>query len=256
LFPIIVRKADLVLVQHQGQEATLRNKGIASEIFNNLLDHNRMPDKSSSDKTDFSYVGALDRRKGLIDFYHLASRNRDLTFKVIGAPRDRTGYYYFKKLKKLQNVKLYGKLGHYETMHEILNSKGLVSTSPMEGFPNVFIEAWNYGLPVFSLKFDPGDVILRENLGVITNGNLKQLASALASFETNEEFSSRVKQYVTKHHLINELKTKEVTSLFERIFKSTKGNKSKPRFLSFFAILLFFQKVILHKMLVYENFAC
>lgn len=45
----------------------------------------------------------------------------------------------------------------------------------MEGFPNVFIEAWACGIPVLSLYVDPGSIIERENLGVIVRGDKESL---------------------------------------------------------------------------------
>ncbi len=40
-----------------------------------------------------------------------------------------------------------------------------MSTSCLEGFPNVFLESWSYSKPVISLGFDPDDIISRHGLG-------------------------------------------------------------------------------------------
>ena len=45
----------------------------------------------------------------------------------------------------------------------------------MEGFPNIFIEAWACGVPVLSLHVDPGGVIKKEGLGEIADGNINTL---------------------------------------------------------------------------------
>lgn len=220
LFPRLLRKADLVLVQHEGQKNTLLKKGIKSVIFNNLIDLNKIPKESNPVRQDFCYVGALDRRKGFAEFFELVQRAPSHTFKVIGAPRDRTGYLYYEKLKSFKNVTLYGKLSHKETMHHILNSKALISTSPMEGFPNVFIEAWVYGIPVLSLYFDPGDIIKNEKLGVIANGNIDKLVSTMNNVEYSEEFARRAKAYVENNHALNSNKVNEINNLFVEITKT------------------------------------
>jgi hypothetical protein len=217
LFPKIVRKADLVLAQHEGQKSTLSRKGIESIIFNNIIDLTKIPYELNPERKDFSYVGALDRRKGFAEFYELVTKCPNHTFKVIGAPRDKTGYFYFEKLKSFPNVKLYGQLNRNETLHHILNSKALVSTSPMEGFPNVFIEAWAYGIPVLSLYFDPGDIIKNEKLGVIANGNIDKLVSAMENLEYSEEFASRAKAHVENNHALNANKVEEINQLFNGI---------------------------------------
>lgn len=218
LFPKILRKADMVLSRHEGQKDTLSEKNINSIIFKNIIDTAKIPNEVNPERKDFSYVGALDKRKGFVEFYQLVTKAPShLTFKVIGAPRDKTGFYYYGKLKEFKNVKLYGKLSHKETMQHILNSKALISTSPMEGFPNVFIEAWVYGIPVLSLYFDPGNVIKNEKLGVIANGNIEKLLEAMNNVEYSEEFARHAKTYVQNNFALNPDKIKETNDLFIRI---------------------------------------
>jgi glycosyltransferase involved in cell wall biosynthesis len=223
IFPRVIRKADMVLVQHEGQKQVLAKKGIKSIIFNNLIELNAIPVDQSPVRTDFSYVGALDKRKGFAEFHELAKRTPSFTYKVVGSPRDSTGYKYFEKLKAFKNVTLFGSLSHPETMKQIYNSRALISTSPMEGFPNIFIEAWACGLPVLSLSFDPGDVIQKENLGFVAGGDFDKMISAMASVENTEEFAKQAKAYVENNHIVNDDKIKEINDLFDELFKLKKS---------------------------------
>jgi glycosyltransferase involved in cell wall biosynthesis len=225
IFPLVVRKADMVLVQHEGQKQVLAKKGIKSIIFNNLIELNEIPNGPDPVRTDFSYVGALDKRKGFAEFHELAKRTPSSTFKVVGSPRDNTGYKYFEKLKSFKNVTLFGSLSHTETMKQIYNSKALISTSPMEGFPNIFIEAWACGLPVLSLSFDPGGVMKKENLGTVADGEIDKLISAMDSVENTEEFAKRAKDYVENNHIVNEAKVKEINDLFDKLLSLGKSKK-------------------------------
>jgi hypothetical protein len=59
IFPKLVRKADMVLVQHEEQRKILLDRGINSIIFNNIIELNGMPEVSNSERHDFSYVGSL-----------------------------------------------------------------------------------------------------------------------------------------------------------------------------------------------------
>ncbi len=223
IFPRVVRKADMVLVQHEGQKQALAKKGIKSIIFNNLIELNAIPVDPAPVRTDFSYVGALDKRKGFAEFHELAKRTPSTTYKVVGSPRDSTGYKYFEKLKSFKNVTLFGSLSHPETMKQIYNSKALISTSPMEGFPNIFIEAWACGLPVLSLSFDPGDVIKKEKLGFVADGDFDKMISAMASVEDTDEFAKMAKAYVEHNHIVNDDKIKEINDLFDELFKLKKS---------------------------------
>lgn len=214
IFPALVRKADTVLVQHEGQKNILIKKGIKSIIFNNLIELNEIPLVENAVRQDFSYVGALDKRKGFAEFFKLVEKAPFATFKVIGQPRDRTGFLYYEKLKSFKNVTLFGSLSHTETMYHIFNSKALISTSPMEGFPNIFIEAWACGIPVLSLSFDPGDIIKKVGLGFVADGDLDKLVNEMRSIQNTEEFSKKAKSFVDRNYLLNMNKINEINDLF------------------------------------------
>ncbi len=225
IFPFLVRKADMVLVQHEGQKNTLLKKGIDSIIFKNLIELDELPELSNTVRQDFSYVGSLDKRKGFAQFFELIEKSPSATFKVIGQPRDRTAYLYYEKLKKFKNVTLLGRLSHPDTLYQIANSKALISTSPMEGFPNIFIEAWACGIPVLSLSFDPGGVIKKEKLGEVADGNLDEMITNMASNKNSGEFAERSKAYVEHNHVMNADKLNEISRLFSDLFNHRKSKK-------------------------------
>lgn len=217
--PYVLRKSDFVFVQHEGQRQILLKKQINSILFPNLIDLTKIPVISEPVQNDFIYVGALDKRKGFAEFFEVVKKSPLHTFKVIGAPRDKTGHLYYNELKSFENVTLLGELSHSDTLYQIANSKGLISTSPMEGFPNIFIEAWACGIPVLSLFFDPGGVIQREELGEIANGNFDMLVSSMNATNNSANFAIKAKAYVDRNHALNENKVQEVNNLFHSLNK-------------------------------------
>ena len=214
VYPFLLKNADLVMVQHQGQQDILNKKRIRSLVFCNLIDLNGQPYKQEEESNELVYVGSLDKRKGFADFYYLVTQTPDCNFKVIGRTRDKTGEVIYDKLKSFPNVILKGKLSHELTIREIARSRALVSTSPMEGFPNIFIEAWSCGVPVLSLFVDPGGIISRERLGFVAGGDIKKLINAVKNVTNNEEFRSRATEYVHRTHEITESKINEINSIF------------------------------------------
>lgn len=214
VYPYLLRHADLVIVQHAGQKDILEKKNILPSVLLNIIDTSKMPDFFVKDRKDFTYVGWLDKRKGFPDFFELVTNSPRHTFKVIGPPRDKTGHYFYEKLKNYPNVRLLGELNHSLTLKEIADSKALISTSPMEGFPNVFIEAWACGIPVYSLNVDPGCVIEKEGLGVIAHGDLKKIIKALDEHNNTPEFTSKSLSYVEMNHALNTRKIKEIDKIF------------------------------------------
>lgn len=220
VYPWLLHKSDAVFVQHEGQKQMLLQKGIKSIIFPNLIDLTQIPVISNPTHNYFIYVGWLDKRKGIAEFFEVVKKAPLSTFKVIGPPRDKTGHFYYEKLKSFQNVSLLGELSHSDTLYCIANSKALISTSPMEGFPNIFIEAWAYGIPVLSLNVDPGSIIEKEELGENTHGNLDSLLQAMDDNRYTNDFAKRAKAYVEHNHGLNAAKIKEISCLFSELYNN------------------------------------
>jgi glycosyltransferase involved in cell wall biosynthesis len=226
VYPYLLKNADGVFVQHSGQKELLKKKNIDSVVLPNVIDTSSFYIDADSDKTDFVYVGSLDKRKGFADFYRVVRGSPGHHFKVIGSPRDKTGNHYYEKLKSFDNVKLTGRLSHEETLRQISGSRALISTSPMEGFPNVFIEAWACGVPVLSLYVDPGNVIEKEEMGVNAHGNINLLIEAINKIGVNNGFAHRAKEYIKRNHELNMERKTEIGRMFTRIYerKTGRGN--------------------------------
>lgn len=212
-YPFLLRNADLVMVQHEGQKEILRKKGIDSVVFHNFIKTDKIDTLDRNPDTDFVYVGSLDKRKGFAEFFDLVTKTPQHSYKVIGRIRDKTASFLFEKLKSYRNVKLMGQLSHEETLREISNSRALVSTSPMEGFPNVFIEAWACGIPVLSLHVDPGNAIAKEGLGVAAGGSMNRLIEAMDNLENSKSFAFKSKRYIQMTHELNPARIAELNTI-------------------------------------------
>jgi glycosyltransferase involved in cell wall biosynthesis len=217
IYPFLLRKANYVFVQHSGQQEMLLKKQIHSIVFKNLIDMGEVPVPSKDARKDFVYVGRLDKRKGFIEFFYLVKNNPQFTFKVIGPPRHESGELFYKKIMELPNVNILGELNHSDTLKEIANSKALISTSPMEGFPNIFIEAWACGVPVLSLYVDPGGVIQSEKLGVAAHGDMKLMLRGMENINNVSGFEEHATSYIQKNHVLNEDKIREIGIYFDLI---------------------------------------
>ncbi len=217
VYPFLLRKADRVIVQHIGQKEILKKQNIESVVFPNLIDTSAFKQVTDPERKDFVYVGSLDKRKGFADFFKIVQRSQAHTFKVIGSPRDKTGNHFYERLKSFDNVTLTGRLSHEETIRQISGAKAVISTSPMEGFPNIFIEAWACGVPVLSLYVDPGGVIKKEGLGVTADGNIKSLLSAMDYFESSNGFVEKARGYIKENHELNSERISEMDQLFNDV---------------------------------------
>ena len=220
IYPWLFRNADLILAQHIGQKDILLKKRIESLVFPNLF-NSIVPQIKKTNLTEyFIYVGSLHKRKGFFEFYDLVKKTPTHKYIVIGQPMDKMSFKYYEELKSFDNVSLLGRLSHSETLKHIANSKAMISTSRMEGFPNIFIEAWACGVPVISLHVDPGEIIQSEKLGEVCFGNLDKMLEAMDNIINTDKISKRTKFYVEHNHELNNNKLKEINMLFSKIHNS------------------------------------
>jgi len=93
----LTRKSDMVLVQHEGQQAILSRKGIKSIIFPNLFASEKVPSIYNQNNKVFIHVGELQKRKGFIEFFKVVKKAPDHCFKVVGQPSGRSGFLFYEE---------------------------------------------------------------------------------------------------------------------------------------------------------------
>lgn len=113
------------------------------------------------------WVGNSGRHKQPELFLELARALPDLRFRMIMSlsgqrPDD---VFIRTQLGVLPNVEYLGFVPFTEMADHYKRAALLVSTSNSEGFPNVFLQSWQFGTPTVSLNIDPDGVIERYNLG-------------------------------------------------------------------------------------------
>jgi glycosyltransferase involved in cell wall biosynthesis len=213
VLPFVLRKADIILAQHEFQLEALRKKNLNAFMFRNIIEMESTPSSNDSPgkKEGYVYVGSLDVRKGFSELYDLVKNVPNQNFGIIGGPRGKRARQLIGQMRELRNATIFGRLSRQQTLQHIASAKALVCTSPVEGFPNVFLEAWAVGTPVISLNVDPGGVIERHNLGYACGGDfnrfLEIVKAGVGSFD-----GDALIRYVRQYHSFDDAAAK-----FERI---------------------------------------
>ncbi|SHO51473.1 glycosyltransferase [Desulfopila aestuarii] len=178
-----LHNANKIIVQTKKQQKMiLENFGRNSEIIN-------MPCQGLSISTSPSkfeeryanrilWVGRIAPVKRLEWLLDIADMAPDLFFEIIG-PLDNSEYSLSltQRISKMPNVYFRGAKGRSELSAYYSNCALLCCTSSYEGFPNTFLEAWSYGMPVVS-TIDPDNLIKSKHLGD-TGASPKELLSSI-----------------------------------------------------------------------------
>jgi glycosyltransferase involved in cell wall biosynthesis len=198
---LLLLKANIILVQHSYQQKALKSRNINSFIYPNII----LPKKRivTHGLHDYLiYVGSLNERKGLTDLLCFISKSNRIKIKIFGSAQGNRALNDLNLFSNYKNIVYSGQKPREVIIHEIANSRGLLNFSKMEGFPNTFLEAWQFGIPVFSLWVDPGGVIQRHNLGKCFNGNLTLMLTFLNNYE-GEIQKKHIMKYVDQYHSYN-----------------------------------------------------
>ena len=137
-------------------------------------------------------------------FLDLARRLPDLRFVMIGFPpspeTNESWQAANRAAAELPNLEVHG---FVDPASDFLRAAALVvHTSPLEGFPNILLEAWSYGVPTVT-AVDPGGVVESNGLGEVADSvdALEQaVVGLMADPDRRTGLGARARDYVEQHH--------------------------------------------------------
>lgn len=173
---------EIIAQSSEQQQLIKKNFGVSSKILPNFINPGRFIASKGGDRfedrsIDVVWVGTVEPRKGLERVIAIAVSLPELQFVVIGKPDDLHmdyGERLLDEMDKLPNVKVMGYVQPNLIGDILATSKILINTSKKiesgvtkEGFPNVFLEAWEFGSLVLSMGIDPDALISSAGLGTL-----------------------------------------------------------------------------------------
>jgi glycosyltransferase involved in cell wall biosynthesis len=200
-------RADLVIAQSRYQVDQLQARwGLTAELLPSLVP---VP-PAAAQPPEFSvlWVGGIGHHKRVERVGEAAARLPEVTFIVAGGPlRGQEAYYDQARaeLSRQANVRWLGFVPYAEIGDLFQQASVLLHTSPQEGFPNVFLQAWAAGLPVVTLGVNPDGIVTARGLGLcFKEDELAEAAQAIEHLRLEpgrrREIGSRARAYVTATH--------------------------------------------------------
>lgn len=202
-----IAQADLIFAQTNRQAEMLRRRfGREAMVLPNPIDLNdsfQLSPRTSPPAPVCLWIGKSDQVKRPELLIELARQLPEFRFQMvmnISNPEihDRV------VSEAPANVQITERLSIDEIEALFRQASFLVNTSLFEGFPNTFLQAGKYGVPIISLAVDPDDFIQENGCGVVADGRLGAMAEALRSLTADArlygQLSSRVCHYVKENH--------------------------------------------------------
>jgi len=201
LFHLGLRAADGVLVQNVRQQQLLQGRfgkqGVV--IPNCFVDADA---GSGTNEGHVLWVGSVKPLKNPEAFIELARRLPHKKFRMVGGPNldDANGRAYFEGIKQLaasvQNVEFVGFVPFRDVGYHFDDACVVVNTSPTEGFPNTFLQAWIRGVPTVS--FVRPEVVPGQT-GTLPCADTDEMATRLAELTGNPLAWARASQSCRDH---------------------------------------------------------
>ena len=168
MFMYGLRRANGVVVQNDAQLAvaqrSLRTPVVA--ISNGVLP---VADARADVSGPILWAGGLRPVKRPELFVELARRFPNREFVIVGGSTTTEVDHAAateREARSVANIRLTGWLPNSDVIREIARASVVVNTSVVEGFPNVYLEAWNHGVPVVSFN-DVNGLLANEKLGAL-----------------------------------------------------------------------------------------
>jgi glycosyltransferase involved in cell wall biosynthesis len=213
LFRLAVKTADCIIAQTSHQQTLCQtNFKKSSIVIKNICPMAESISKKPTTPIVF-WAARLDREIKRPDlFIELAKRLPNAKFQIAGGRRSEAYYRTFKvAVDSVPNLDYVGAIPYHQIEQYFANVSILVNTSPREGFPNTFLQAWGNGLPVVSLNVDPDEIICKYRLGFHSgtfNQMVRDVKLLLEDERLREELGQNGRHYVEREHNIEGIANK------------------------------------------------
>lgn len=170
LYQKALSRIEYFVTQNNDQQVSLlKNYGKTSLILPNIWLQNDAAEQTSGKRYEAIWISNLRPLKRAEWFVSLAKEYPQYQFAIVGGPLKREYYNQIKQsASDVKNLSFLGSKSFIEVNSLLSQSRILVCTSEFEGFPNTFLQAWAYCVPVLS-TVNPSGIITEYSLGYYVN---------------------------------------------------------------------------------------
>ncbi|MCU7830008.1 MAG: glycosyltransferase family 4 protein [Candidatus Thiodiazotropha sp. (ex Myrtea sp. 'scaly one' KF741663)] len=212
LYKYGLKNANRIICQTKSQQNSLRlGFSLNSEVLPmpcpGPMDNLIQPKHLQDGKFHVLWVGRIASVKRVEVLLDIAESLDGIIFEIAGGADQELEYArnILDRASAISNVILHGKLNREQLNKRYSAVSAFCNTSLYEGFPNTFLEAWSYCLPVVS-TINPDTVITNNDIGINVKST-EEFINAFILLRDNEgiwkSMSNRAREYYLANHSTN-----------------------------------------------------
>jgi glycosyltransferase involved in cell wall biosynthesis len=218
LFRLAIKTADCIIAQTSHQQTLCQtNFTKTSIVIKNIYQMTERISKKPATPIVFWAARLHPEMKRPDLFIELAKLLPNAKFQMAGAGTNEAYNCVFRgAVDSVPNLDYVGAIPYHQIAQYFANASIFVNTSPREGFPNTFLQAWGNGIPVVSLNVDPDEIICKYRLGFHSgtfNQMVQDVKRLLDDERLREELGQNGRHYVEREHNIEAIANKYVKVL-------------------------------------------
>jgi glycosyltransferase involved in cell wall biosynthesis len=205
-----LESASAIVVQSEHQEQLARQalrRAPRIERIPSFAEHLPAPEEETAGTPEaFLWIGRLIEYKQPLRYLDLARALPERRFWMVGIANESLEYaeHVRDEAARIPNLELLEPRPHAEAMALVRRAIAVVSTSRLEGMPNIFLEAWARSVPVLTLSFDPDGLIARHGLGITAQGDWQRFVASARELAAGDAdragIGERGRAYVQSTH--------------------------------------------------------
>jgi len=211
----IGKQVSLILTQNKFQTAGLKEMGFSSYMLKNPVDLHSRYSKVAPELFTVLWIGKDNDVKNPGLCLRLAHQNPDIKFIMIC---NKSGDEYTFDISSLPtNVEFYEYVKICEVEKYFSKTSVFLSTSVHEGFPNTFLQAAKYSLPVLSYAVNPNDYLTENSCGICCNTDVQLLQNNLKKLAEEKELVDNMGEAHRLYLIANHNSETIVQALYDQI---------------------------------------
>ncbi len=220
-----IKNADIHIVQNERQFEMARTYGCSPIMIPNPMDLKRVYPKENDPKTILWVGNSNESVKQPSLMINAIRELPEYSFIMIVTPvTDEQMEIIYQHAQTVPNLNVLPRIPYNEIEKYFAQARLFVNSSSFEGFPNTFLQAGKYGVPLISLNIDPNRMLTKYRCGLFCNNQFELMVDnirlVMEDQELYDSLSANIIDYVQTFHDID-----KIIPEYERAFLSALNKK-------------------------------